>query len=120
MHKVAIILVCIVPLYGCARTIITPHTPAAQLSGYTYIPVDPFPVPPDPDKLTCPNLEAAKSKEEYDRLFKQIKYRPLLESLPDNAVRMSIEQFDSSGKISYGPAGIGTKGQSFWGNGRLC
>ena len=98
-------------LMGCANTLI-PQTPASTESGYTYIPVDPFPVPIYPEKRSC-GLYLAQSDIEYEELLKKIKYRPLLESLPDNAVRMSIEQFDSKGKVSYGPAGIGAKGESY-------
>jgi hypothetical protein len=111
VHKSMLFVFCAISLFGCMRTII-PQTPAALESGYTYIPVDPFPVPTYPDKSSC-NLYNTKSEEEYEARLKKIKYRHLLESLPDNAVRMSIEQFDSSGKVSYGPAGIGAKGESY-------
>nr|VFK18311.1 MAG: hypothetical protein BECKLFY1418C_GA0070996_104115 [Candidatus Kentron sp. LFY] len=111
MNRLILIAACALSLTGCAHTLI-PQTPAEKESGYTYIPVDPFPVPMYPDEVSC-GLRAAKSDNEYQALLKKIEYRPLLESLPDNAVRMSIEQFDSSGNVSYGPAGIGAKGESY-------
>lgn len=111
MNRLAMAAACVLPLMGCAHTLI-PQTTAAKESGYTYIPVDPFPVPMYPDKVTC-GLRVAKSDEEWEALLEDAEYRPLLESLPDNAVRMSIEQFDSSGKVSYGPAGLGAKGESY-------
>ncbi|GJL73380.1 MAG: hypothetical protein NMNS01_25790 [Nitrosomonas sp.] len=55
------------------------------------------------------NEDGFTIKESFD----ENKFRPLLESLPDNAVRMSIEQFNGSGNVNYGPAGIGFKGESY-------
>lgn len=111
MIRVIMTVVIALVLTGCAHRS-NLQTTAARESGYTYIPIDPFPVPTYPDKKSC-NLENTGSEEEYLGRLKAIKYRPLLESLPDNAVRMSIEQFDSSGNVKYGPAGIGAKGESY-------
>lgn len=111
MIRVIMTVVIALVLAGCAHTL-NLQTPAARESGYTYIPIDPFPVPTYPDKKSC-NLANASSEAEYQARLKAVKYRPLLESLPDNAVRMSIEQFDNSGNVKYGPAGIGAKGESY-------
>lgn len=111
MYRLAITIACILITSGCAHTT-TPQTVATKKSGYTYIPVDPFPVPTNPDEISC-NLNLAQSEQEYKKLLKNIEYVPLLESLPDNAVRMSIEQFNSTSKVNYGPAGIGSKGESY-------
>ena len=94
------------------QPIAVPQTIAARESGYTYIPVDPFPVPMRPDSVSC-DLRTAETDEEWEARMKEIEYRPLLESLPDNAVRMSIEQFDRSGNVNYGPAGLGAKDESY-------
>jgi len=77
-------------LTGCAWT---PKfvPPAEQQSGYTYIPVDPFPVAIKPG----PSCAFGKGQPNYLKLPK---------GLPDNAVRMLIEQFDSSGNVTYGAA----------------
>lgn len=114
MYRVAGLIVIAATLSGCAHTFQSrlPQTPASRESGYTYIPVDPFPVPVYPDKESC-NLGSVKNDEEFQQRLKELKYRPLLEALPDNAVRMSIEQFESSGNVKYGPAGIGAKGESY-------
>jgi len=37
----------------------------------------------------------------------------VLEALPDNAVRMLIEQFDATGKITYGPSSIRVGNESY-------
>ena len=111
MLRFSLIFLIFLSITGCARTMI-PQTPAATESGYTYIPLDPFPVHMEPDRRSC-NLDGVESEEEYNSLLRTLKYRPLLESLPDNAVRMSIEQFDSSGSVTYGPAGIGARGESY-------
>jgi hypothetical protein len=37
----------------------------------------------------------------------------LLDALPDNAVRMLVERFDSSGTVTYGIAKSGAKGESY-------
>jgi len=68
-------------------------------SGYTYIPVDPFPVD---TKLTgaCKDLKVDSSVA-------------LLESLPDNAVRMLVEQFDRSGGVTYGASKAAVKGGTY-------
>jgi hypothetical protein len=73
-----------------------------QQSGYTYVPIDPFAVDTQPGE-GCIATEQQQPKV----------YGTLLESLPDNAVRMLIEQIDSSGTVTYGPAKFGSKGQAY-------
>ena len=86
------------------------QTPAENKSGYTYIPVDPFSVQTNPgNSCNITDVEAAIEKVEVNK----IGFGTLLESLPDNAVRMSVEQFNASGAVSYGPAGIGAEGESY-------
>ena len=111
MHKIIFVLIGYLVISGCPRTIM-PQTPAAEESGFTYIPIDPFPVTVYPDSDTC-GIRGLVSDREINERLKVTKYRPLLEALPDNAVRMSIEKFDSVGKVTYGPAGIGAKGESY-------
>lgn len=106
-----VLIVFLLSMAGCVRVSV-PQTQAAVESGYTYIPLDPFPVPVYPDDLSC-GLEGLTNKEDYIERVKAIEYRPLLESLPDNAVRMSIEKFEGSGSVTYGPAGVGAEGESY-------
>lgn len=68
-------------------------------SGYTYIPVDPFPVE------TRASVSCKEAKAETT-VF-------LLDSLPDNAVRMLVERFDKSGAITYGASKAGVKDESY-------
>ena len=73
------------------------QTPAEAQSGFTYVPIDPFAV-------QSVKQESCESGAEY---------RELLSSLPDNAVRMLIEQFDAAGSVSFGTATLGQKGASY-------
>jgi hypothetical protein len=41
------------------------------------------------------------------------KFKELLDSLPDQAVRIAVGQYDASGTLVYGPAKVGAKGQSY-------
>jgi len=68
-------------------------------SGYTYIPVDPFPVE---TKLSASCKEVKSDTNAV-----------LLDSLPDNAVRMLVERFDRSGAITYGASKAGVKDESY-------
>lgn len=72
------------------------RTEAERKTGYTYVPMDPFPI----------LLSDACSLDYSDN-------SQVLKLFPDNAVRMSIESFDSSGSIAYGPVGIGVAGQLY-------
>lgn len=88
-------------LTGCAWSPVI-HPPTEILSGYAYIPVDPFPVTTRPG-LNCPS-EIAGQPTPYEKLPK---------GLPDNAVRMLVEEFDTSGHVTYGPVRIGASNKSY-------
>lgn len=100
----------IVALLGGCTTTFSNQTPPENLSGYTYIPVDPFSVFTNPGN-SCDITKNEAVIENVD--VGKIGFGTLLESLPDNAVRMSVEQFSSSGTVTYGPAGIGAEGESY-------
>lgn len=68
-------------------------------SGYTYIPIDPFPVQTVPGD-NCKDTGNSTPRQ-------------LLDALPDNAVRMLVEQFDSSGAVTYGASKAATKGGTY-------
>lgn len=98
-------------LLGCATAIgcsflQTPQTVAEKYSGYTYVPLDPFPILP-------------QSREEAEVLtgFATARgVRPATEVLslfPDNAARFSIERIDSQGKVTYGTSEVTAKGEVF-------
>jgi hypothetical protein len=77
-------------LSGCSLFHRAPKTLGEVSSGYTYIPLDPFAV------NTSTNCESFVTN--------------LFNALPDNAVRISVEKFDGNGNVTYGPAGVSTKG----------
>jgi hypothetical protein len=96
MMKRLVLLALVAMLSGCV-TMSSPRTEAEKESGYTYVPIDPFAV------HTVPG----------DGCYDNEHYVELLKALPDNAVRMLIEQINASGTVTYGPAKIGTKGESY-------
>ena len=92
----------LVMLSGCAWA---PKfiSPAEQQSGFTYIPIDPFPV------TMALGLDCAASYPSGVA----IPYQRLPRGLPDNAVRMLVEQFDAKGNVTYGPAKADTDIRSY-------
>jgi hypothetical protein len=68
-------------------------------SGYTYIPIDPFPV----QTVDGDGCQGAGSKSSAQ----------LLDALPDNAVRMMVERYDVSGTVTYGTSKAGLKNESY-------
>lgn len=94
-----LLLVCCLP--GCA-TMFSTKTPAERESGYTYVPIDPFSV------QTIKGDSCQEVSDEKARNF-----GTLLQSLPDNAVRMLVERFNESGTVTYGPAKLGAQGESY-------
>jgi len=101
-------LICTSLLLSCSATSLTPNTnaspaaspqtQAALQSGYTYVPVDPFSVQIIPG-------ENCVADAPY--------YPELLASLPDNSVRVSLEQFDGSGSLGIGPLGASVEGGTY-------
>jgi hypothetical protein len=102
MFRYALFIGAVVSFAGCGTTFAPPRTSAERESGYTYIPIDPFSVQTSPGD-SCRDTNEEKAK----------KYGTLLQSLPDNAVRMLIERFNASGSVTYGPAKLGAKGESY-------
>jgi len=96
-----LLLPAIAALGGCATTF-APKSLGEQESGYTYVPIDPFAVE------TVPGTSCLDSSHEKAKT-----YGTLLQSLPDNAVRMLIERFNASGSVTYGPSKLGVKGESY-------
>ena len=77
-----------------------PTTLGETVSGYTYVPIDPTKV-----KIIgeggkeCPTSSDIQKK--------------LLDMLPDNAVRMSMESSDTYGNVTYGVSKVGTTGSAY-------
>ena len=78
-------------------------------SGFTYIPLDPLPVQTIPGR-SCMSPAA---REPGSDLAKGVKYKDLLDALPDNAVRMAIKEYDGKGKLSFGASSVGTEGRRY-------
>ena len=95
-------------LSGCSTLV--KETPAEKLSGYTYIPVDPFAVKTNPGD-SCE--EAASFTPDKSVNISGIPYVTLLESLPDNAVRTTVETFYLDGSVTYGASKVSAKADSY-------
>lgn len=94
MRKIGLTLVpALAALSGCASFVQheRPQSVGEQESGYTYIPIDPLPA------MVPGKAECAIPVDKPDEF--------MLKALPDNAVRVSIQQFDGKGKVQYGPVG---------------
>lgn len=81
-----------------ARTSPVARTDAEGLSGYTYVPVDPAPV----EEIKGTGCDEQGTLPAWYAL-----------ALPDNAVRMVVEQFDERGGIHYGTTSVAAKGESY-------
>ncbi|MEN2393718.1 hypothetical protein [Pseudomonas halotolerans] len=111
-RTMALSILCSV-LYGCSNVLST-QTAGEENSGFTYIPLDPFPVvtiPGDSCRKTSSSEIAADSGYISSALIPQgldtPAYEDILSSLPDNAVRMVVENITLKGAISYGAGKIG-------------
>lgn len=93
-------------LSGCAFRKL-PQTFAETRTSYSYVPLDPLPVVIAP----ADGCYSGKPTSSDAKLIGTPK--PLLDSLPDQAVRVAIGQYDASGTLVYGPAKIGVSGQSY-------
>lgn len=82
-----------------------PTTDAELRSGYTYIPIDPFPVKVVDDAVSSSPSAAAPPTA--------LTSKQVFEKLPDNAVRMSVQSLDAKGNIHYGPVAFGLYGESY-------
>lgn len=90
----SVIIACL--FYGCkCQNTNLPASLGELYSSYTYIPFDPLAVSSRPGDSCngcniCPSCDSISS------------YKSLLESFPDQTVRLSIEKFEIDGSISYG------------------
>lgn len=93
---------------GCSSVPVSPQTASSDLSGYTYVPIDPFPVEPlsSGAREILENLARPGSRGDGDT-------PDILAYFPDNATRVSVESFDAHGNVSYGVASTVSKGQRF-------
>jgi len=98
MWRMTCCALALIGLSGCG-TMFTDQTSGKSTgeveSGYTYVPIDPFPV----------NMKGNSCQA--------TSYVPLLDALPDNAVRMLVEQFGSSGSVTYGASKAAIRGNQY-------
>ena len=85
-------------LYGCAMNPSLPASLGERQSSYSYIPLDPLPV----------TISRGVNCDNDNTLFK-----PILDCLPDQAVRIAVGQYEASGTIVFGPAKVGSQGNSY-------
>jgi hypothetical protein len=97
--------VCIVSVSLCGCGLFSSQQKATTLgeglSGYTYIPIDP----------TTVEIIASECDFSYSEIVN--KKAELLDLLPDNAVRLSMESSDAKGNIIYGVSKIGVSGSAY-------
>jgi hypothetical protein len=99
-------------IFRTARNIsqLPPTTTIAEThTSYSYIPLDPLPV----TILLGNNCTVFTGYVNGDPQWADGTPIAILESLPDQAVRIAVGQYDASGTLVYGPAKIGLSGQSY-------
>ena len=102
----AAVLLLVIGLPGCPGSgTKLPSTLAGAYTSFSYVPLDPLPV-----VIAAGDL--AYSGKQSDMKLTGT-FKPLLDSLPDEAVRMAIGEYDASGTLVYGPGKIGVSGQSY-------
>jgi hypothetical protein len=94
----------LIALTGCGtlfpgKDAFKPQSSGEVESGYTYIPIDPFSV----DTVAGDGCKGVVDSGAGR----------LLDALPDNAVRMLVEQFNASGTVTYGASKSGAQGESY-------
>lgn len=94
-----ILMVACLCITGCASIPGHVFNQAEQQSGYTYIPIDPFSV----GTKAGVNCSALKGTP----------FLKLPKGLPDNAVRMLVEQFDAKGNVTYGASKAESAGMTY-------
>jgi hypothetical protein len=92
------ILTMIAPLLSGCPISKLPKTLGETQTSYSYVPLDPLPVTSKPG-LNC--------------IGPTSKYKGVLDSLPDEAVRMAVGNVDASGAVTYGPVKVGASGESY-------
>jgi hypothetical protein len=91
---------------GCNLLYLKPEpvTPGEVASGYTYIPIDPTKVHIEPRDCSISYGDIGDDQKNKKKL---------LDMLPDNAVRLSMEISDTRGNVTYGVAKAGASGAAY-------
>lgn len=104
MHKTLAAIALSVSLSGCATVGPggLPRTPGETASNYGYVPLDPLPINQTDDADSCKELKTGKQES-----------LPLLEALPDLAIRFAVADIDASGGLTFGPSKITASGDAY-------
>ena len=97
MKKPILLLVSFLFVISCKFSKNLPKTLGEENSAYSYIPIDPLPV-----------FEGFGRNCNDD-----VTFRDLMESLPDQSVRLAIAQLNGMASGSYGPVSVGYKNNSY-------
>lgn len=95
-------------LAGCANLLPPSKSIGERNSGFAYIPLDPLPVyvaqhPSCREVVVDGRFVLAHGYEA----------KPLLDSLPDNAVRIAVKEYNSKGNLSFGGSSVGSEGNRY-------
>lgn len=82
-----------------------PTTPGERATGFGYVPLDGLAVREALDARTC--------ETHVGNQLKIGTARPLLQDLPDLSVRFAVATLSGNGSLSFGPAQITAKGQTY-------
>lgn len=100
-------------LSGCASVLSPaglPATPGEKATAYGYVPLDPLPVDQVNDADSCnAGFEFPGGLPAGSRLVPA----PLLQALPDLAVRFAVAALDAEGSLAFGPTKTTAKGKSY-------
>jgi len=84
-----------------------PATLGEQASNYGYIPLDPLPVDQVDGADSCDRREPQAVSSGFSQ------WAPILEALPDLAIRFAVAEFSAGGELTFGPSKFTTKGKAY-------
>lgn len=95
--RIAIVVLSLGMIFGCLGRVQRPQT--GHVSGYSYIPIDPIAIKTNPEN-PCKKKDNSTSIEPVE--LDNLENSELFVSLPDNSVRVSIQNYLTSGRVTYG------------------
>jgi len=113
-YLIPVVLIGIAVVFtGCKTALPSAQSNGEQESGFTYVPLDPFAVEIIPPTQASGQTAQDSVTNGMTSSFASVSNTNILQSLPDNAVRIATEQFDANGNVSYGPASASVGGSSY-------
>lgn len=108
MRLTAAAAIAVLSLSACVNWIPLPKTVGERDSGFSYIPLDPLPVYVSPHPISC------RVADDGSGAFAPgFEAKPLLDSLPDNAVRIAVKEYNGKGKLSFSGSSVGVEGNRY-------